>query len=37
MTKRTYEKKFLFNFLFVDESLPSRVSSILNVDKDSTL
>jgi len=37
MTKRTYEKKFLFNFLFVNQSLPSRLFSILNVDRDSTL
>jgi len=37
MTRKTYENKFLFKFLFVNESLPSRVPSILNVDKDSTL
>jgi len=37
MTKRTYENKFLLNFLFVKQSRPSRVFSTLNVDKDSTL
>jgi len=37
MARKTYEKKFLFNFPFVNQSLPSRMFSILIVDKDSTL
>ena len=36
VTKRKYEKKFLFNFPFVNESFSSRVFPILNIDKNLT-